>query len=1049
MKRSVWTASAVAVLVSALAWQPRAEAQSGTSVLQGVVKGAVNKSPVDAAIVTVTSPALQVEQVAVTDSSGFYRVPNLPPGTYLLRVEHEGFLPHERAQIALRADVTFQLNVDLITEASQQEQVVIIERPPTIDLGSSSVTTTITEDMVRRVPIARPGGKGAGNRSFEAVAEAAPAAKSDQYGTSISGTTSPENRYLIDGLAVNNTAYGLGGTQLSSEFIREINVVTGGYLPEYGRSTGGILSATTKSGSNQVAGSAWSYATPGGLVGSAKQVFQEGQTVRTDPPKISLIGDLGADVGFPIIKDKLWLYTGVQVSTIRYDLGRAFYSVNVDAAGMPVKDANGDSVRTLIPGSQKTYDTIGNAIQAIGKVSFAPNSDNSLSLTTVVAPSTSGGSGEYGIDPEVGGPERDPVRDEFLDGTPVALGSVYKNTSIDNLLKWSASGWGKRVLLDTTAGWHHEVNDILPNDGSELGSGSGLAADSAVRFRRTPGLHSLTDFEEVPPGYCDPAGTAMAVRCPVTTYATSGSTNLLRHANLDRYQMRSVVSVLAQALGHHVIKLGADAELTTYDLQKGYTGGDLYRENRSGTAFADYRNFGYLTGPDQGVILTTRDTSTKSWMIGGFVQDSWALLDKVTLNLGLRYDSQYIYDSAGTLGVALPYQFGPRAGFIWDPSKVGRAKLFGSFARYYSSVPLDLADRSLSGDPQIQAIHPSSVCNPSDPAKRMGCTPNADLSNLNTQGDAFTPNQKWTTLGGGFTPVDPNLQPSSANEVVLGSEYQLLGESRVGLSYTKRWIGDIIEDMSRDEATTYFLGNPGKGIASGFPKARRDYDAFSLVFTRAFHQNWLAQASYTLSWLRGNYNGLFRPENGQLDPNITSDFDLQSLLANSSGYLPGDRRHQVKLFGARDFPLAQRHHVLFGFGGRGTSGAATDYLGSHPIYGPDVVYILPRGTGARLPWQYSADVQLGYGFSLDKARDIAVTIDVYNLFNFQAAAARDSVYTRTDVLPVEGGKTTDLDKMIKTADGGNFDPADKNPNFGRITAYQAPRIVRFGLRVNY
>jgi hypothetical protein len=1048
MKRSVWTARAVAVLVSAVVWQSAARAQSGTSVLQGVVNDAAKKRPVEGAIVVVSSPALQVEQAAATDSSGFYRVPNLPPGTYLLRVEHEGYLPHERAQIALRADVTFQLNVELITEASQQEQVVIIERTPTIDLGSSSVTTTISEEMVRRVPIARPGGKGANNRSFEAVAEAAPAAKPDLYGTSIAGTTSPENRYLIDGLAVNNTAYGLGGTQLSSEFVREINVVTGGYLPEYGRSTGGILSVTTKSGSNQVAGSAWSYTTPGGLVGNAKDVFQEGQTVRTDPPKISLIADLGADVGFPIIKDKLWLYTGVQLSTTRYDLRRAFYSVNVDATGMPMKDANGDSVRTLIPGTEQSYDSVGNAIQAIAKVSYAPNSDHSISLTTVVAPSRSGGSDEYGIDPELGVPERDPARELFLDGTPVALGSVYKNNSIDNLLKWSASGWGKRVLLDTTAGWHHEVNDILPNDGSALGSGSGQSAISGVRFRRNdPGPHSLSDFEMVPDGYCDPAGSMMAVRCPVTSYATSGSTNLLRHSLLDRYQLRSVVSVLAQALGHHVIKVGADAELTAYDLTKGYSGKNLFRETSDGENFSDYRNFGYLTGPDEPVILTTRDTSTKSWMIGGFVQDSWSALDKVTINLGLRYDSQYIYDSAGQLGVALPYQLGPRAGFIWDPTQLGRAKLFGSYARYYSSIPLDLADRSLSGDPQIQAVHPAASCNPAMAGQQMACGTKGDLAPV---GNAITPNQKWTTLGGGFTPVDPDLRPSSANEVVVGGEYQVLGESRVGLSYTKRWIGDIIEDMSRDEATTYFLGNPGRGIASGFPRATRNYDAFSLVFSRAFHENWLAQASYTLSWLRGNYNGLFRPENGQLDPNITSDFDLQSLLANSTGYLPGDRRHQVKLFGARDFPIAQRHHVLVGFGGRGTSGAATDYLGSHPIYGPDVVYILPRGSGPRLPWQYSADVQVGYGFSIGKGRDINFTIDVYNLFNLQAAAARDTVYTRSDVLPASAQTTVaDLDKTLKTADGGPFDPAEKNPNFGRITAYQPPRIVRFGLRVNY
>jgi hypothetical protein len=161
MKRTVWTAHAVGILLlSAVVEQPKAHAQAGTSVLQGVVAESSSKKPIEGAIVTVTSPALQVEQVTATDSSGFYRVPNLPPGTYMLRVDREGYLPHERAQIAMRSDVTFQLNVELITEASQAQQVVVIERPPAIDLGSSSVTTTISEEMVRRVPIARPAARG-------------------------------------------------------------------------------------------------------------------------------------------------------------------------------------------------------------------------------------------------------------------------------------------------------------------------------------------------------------------------------------------------------------------------------------------------------------------------------------------------------------------------------------------------------------------------------------------------------------------------------------------------------------------------------------------------------------------------------------------------------------------------------------------------------------------------------------------------------------------------------------------------------------------------
>jgi outer membrane receptor protein involved in Fe transport len=1030
---------AAAVLLSITVAAAPAFAQSGVSVMQGTVTDPTKKTPVAEAIVTVTSPALQVEQIVVTDSAGFYRVPTLPPGVYLLRVDKPSFLPYERPGVALRADITLQVNVDLVPESAKAEEITIIQRAPTIDLGSSSVTTTISPEMARRVPIAAPSSKGGGVRSFESLAEAAPAAKADLYGTSVAGTTSPENRYMIDGLAVNNTAFGIGGTPLSSEFIQQIDVVTGGYLPEYGRSTGGVLSVTTKSGSNQIRGSAWTYATPGFLEGAAKDSpFQEGQAVHTDRPRATLVADVGTDIGLPIILNKLWLYAGVQYTTTQYELGRSFWQNRVEG-GMPVLDANNLTVRDQIPGTQKNWNAVGNTLQAIGKLSFSPSADHQLSFTTVAAPFRSGGSNQFGIDPSLGVPEIDPSRNIILNGTQEALASKFKNDAFDNLLKWTASAKGKRIVVDTTFGWHHEISDTLPSDGSLPGSGQGLAAVNGVRYRRTS-PHSLRDFETVPEPYCDPAGTASAVLCPVSSYNINAPFGRIEHDLLDRYQLRSVVSMLGQAWGHHVVKLGVDLEATTFDVLKAFAGGNVFRENGAGSVFADYRNYGYLVGPDQPVLLDSLHSTTKTYSLGGFVQDSWSVLDKVTVNAGLRYDTQAIYNSQSQLGLTLPNQFSPRAGVIWDPTQRGGAKLFASYARYYQSVPLDMADRSLSGEPQIQSVHDAKTCNPARADQAKG----ACLSNLTTQNDPFDPNAKWGIIGGSATPVDPDIKPSSSNEVVLGGEMQLLGESRAGLSYTRRWLNDIIEDMSRDEATTYFLGNPGRGIASGFPRPERNYDAVSLYFSRAFFERWLAQASYTLSWLYGNYSGLFRPENGQLDPNITSDFDLQSILANRTGDLPGDRRHQLKLFAARDFNLKPNHHLLLGLGARATSGGPTNYFGSHAVYGTDEVFILPRGSGPRLPWQFTTDVQLGYTFAMGNGRELTVSVDVYNLLNLQRATAVDNTYTRTDVLPSTSGITG-----TKTTDGAALDKKDVNPNFGHVIAYQDPRMFRFGLRFNY
>src|SRR5262249_55814533 len=156
------------------------------------------------------------------------------------------------------------------------EEVTVVARPPTVDVGSSSTGLNLGQDFTRRVPVSRPGAKGSTSRSFESVAEAVPGASTDTFGTSINGTTSPENSYVIDGATVNNPANGILGTPLSMEFIKEVNVISGGYMPEYGRSTGGILNVITKSGGNEFHGGVFSYFTPGALEGSRKAVIVNG-----------------------------------------------------------------------------------------------------------------------------------------------------------------------------------------------------------------------------------------------------------------------------------------------------------------------------------------------------------------------------------------------------------------------------------------------------------------------------------------------------------------------------------------------------------------------------------------------------------------------------------------------------------------------------------------------------------------------------------------------------------------------------------------------------
>ena len=1030
----------VAVVAQVLGAQS-ALAQQGAAVLTGTITDAATKQPVADVVVTVRSPALQGEQVVVTDATGQYRIPNLPSGAYTMQLEKEAYRPYSRADVVLRADTTIRVDAALLPDTLKAEEVTVVGRAPTVDVGSSSTGMNISSAFTRNIPLSPPGGKGSAQRSFESVAEATPGASADTYGTSINGSTSPENQYVIDGLSVNNPALGIIGTPLSTEFVGEVNVMSGGYMPEYGRATGGILSAVTKSGSNAFHGGIWSYFSPGALEGDRTLVRRNGETILT-APKLLYQGDVGFDIGGPPVKEKLWFYTGVDVARSVYTLDRTLNRTVLDASGNAVKDADGFTQTTFIPGTAKRYNASVTSLQTFGKLTYTVNENNKLIFTGIYSPTFSGGGGDFGMDPTTGGPET-----TNLSGSYSALAHKYTGGALDASLKWTSERDNKRQLFDTSIGWHHEEGGQRPSDGSVPGSRQGLAGLASVAWRRNnPGPHSINDFEQLPdPSVCDAPGTPNAKLCPVTSYFTGGP-DYIDDQKLDRFQARHVFTHLTEGLGHHVIKAGVDAEMTRYDHLRAYSGDRRFRESSSGKSFSDQRQFGYLTAPDQPVILDSLRWTTNAMTVGGFLQDSWSIFDKVTLNAGVRYDAQFIYGGDGALAMSLPNQVSPRVGVIYDPTQQGRAKLFANYARFYESVPLDIADRAGSSEPQISSTHSGATCDPRSVAQQQGsCLSN---SNRLRTGSGSAPDQKWVVTGAGKTPIDPGLKPQSSDEIVFGGEYEIIKDGRIGLTYTRRWMNSVIEDMSRDEAQTYFVGNPGSGIAKDFPKAERNYDAATLFFTKAFGDDWLAQASYTVSYLRGNYAGLFRPETAQLDPNINSDFDLRSLIVNRTGPLPGDHTHDIKLFGARDFKLTEQQHVTIGSAFRARSGAPTNYLGSHPLYGADEVFILPRGSGDRLPWIYDVDLHVGYAFKLSEATTLSITTDIFNLINFQGETARDQRYTASDVQPIANGTRSNLGSL-KNSDGTPFAASAVNPNFGHALAYQAPRTFRFGVRLTF
>src|SRR5262249_33321282 len=152
---------------------------------------------------------------------------------------------------------------------------------------------------------------------------------------------------------------------------------------------------------------------------------------------------------------------------------------------------------------------------------------------------------------------------------------------------------------------------------------------------------------------------------------------------------KGILTYLLTAAGHHVLKGGVDANWSQYNFTSSYNGGVSYRTAGTGLPGAanlvvfDFRRYGFQSDVDTVLDEAVASRTTKSTIIGGFIQDSWSILDKVTLNLGLRYDSQQLQGSDGVTRISLKDQWSPRIGLVYDPTQQGRSKIFANYGRYY------------------------------------------------------------------------------------------------------------------------------------------------------------------------------------------------------------------------------------------------------------------------------------------------------------------------------------------------------------------------------
>jgi len=311
---------------------------------------------------------------------------------------------------------------------------------------------------------------------------------------------------------------------------------------------------------------------------------------------------------------------------------------------------------------------------------------------------------------------------------------------------------------------------------------------------------------------------------------------------------------------------------------------------------------------------------------------------------------------------------------------------------------------------------------------------------------------------------------------VVGAEYEVLPDLKLGVSWSRRDLGRIIEDMSTDGASSYFIANPGhvdegavadlrgQAMATGnadeaaalranadlfeavgvFDVPKRTYNSITVSADRRFTKSFFMSASYTYSQNKGNYPGLFSNETNQLDPNLTSQYDLPELMANRYGDLGSDRSHLIKLDGFYRLDANEIGDFTFGGSARGQSGIPINTLGGHPAYGPGESYLLPRGEGGRLGITTKFDVHLAYGHALSAGMRLEGFVNVFNLFNQQPELVIDEIYTYDSLNPIVGGDQTDLQHAKALLENR---VVEKNPNYRNVSIRQDPLSAQFGLRL--
>ena len=976
----------------------------------GEIRGQVtdpDKAVIAGALVTMTHSDKGVKRTTQTNDNGEYVLRNLPVGKYQLTVSHDDYHTVESDLAVAVGDPLVVSNVLQSSSSETIEELLVLGTTiQGLNMAETTAGMVFDDALMDVMPVDN------GFESMILMTAGTVDNGADDGGVTgdgvfnnanaIGGASSAESAYYLNGINITQIESGLGTLRLPWEVIQQTNVQTGGLTAEFGGALGGVVSAVSKSGSNEFDFGVEYKIEPGSLRENSPTVRRNSDSAvyhRNHQRDSRSFEEYSVWASGPIVKDRAFFYllfnpqeeeyeeaTNSVFESSKRTSDRWFANLEwyiTDGHSVGVTAFNTERERTT---RNFNYDRDTNSIMDFTGNSFEKDGGTFLGvnyhgeLTDTLSVDLVYGETEEEAIP-VPANDRVLVEECRVDGGNCSTISTHSDSTI-------VPSEFKREQIRADFKW--DLGDHQVSFGMDQ-----YEIDVFVNSR--PNGFSSIDFDDV----------------------TTDNT--------------------ADPIGWWRYGIGGEGTFGTRALSAGVAEGEEFIRRRVRNRFSD--------------------SSVKSRAF--YIQDNWQINDVFNVNYGVRLVDFENTVSTGAAYADLDGNVAPRLAATWDINGEGKNKVYATYGRYFQPVAsrmnitqgsssIEYFDFYRNPNPGVVQLQPDG--SPVRGERFSG--------RQYTQTGIIDPNLIASkNLKAMFSDqIALGFSRELDNGMHFGARatYNELKRSVEDTDYGPVLVQKLAELGINDalgQSSFYVLSNPGQDIQLAFdfdqngtvdevtltpadhliPKAERKYVALDFVYGGQLTDRLYFNSSYTWSHSYGNTEGLVKTTNGQADPGWTSDYDYGDALDHATGNLPNDRRHTIKLNGTYDI----NDHFILGFAFRAASGRPQNRFSPHP-QGVDSCapgnpwesctgrfYIegfydaegnpSPRGSAGSLPWTKNLDLSLAYR-NTEIFGGLLVKLTAYNIFNFDD--------------PVD----------ITETDG---------PDYGLHDYFQAPRKVALTARVNF